>query len=92
MILIIFNLQGEKNNQTYNVYTILQGFMTFLFAVPLNMVLLELLGMWLVLVGTGPLCPQARSILIFVRIFSLVGVFIDLPSLYFQWELLGLAT
>jgi hypothetical protein len=37
--------------------------------------LFELLGVWLVLVRTGPLCPHAHSILIFVSSFPRVSVF-----------------
>jgi hypothetical protein len=42
------------------------------------MALLELLGMWQVLVLTGPFCPHARSILIFLpALFPLARVLID---------------
>jgi hypothetical protein len=47
---------------------------------PLNMVLLDLLGVWLVLVQSGPLCPHAHSILIFLSPFPLVRVFIDVST------------
>jgi hypothetical protein len=41
------------------------------------MVLLELLGVWLVLMRTGSHCPHAHNKLIFVSPYRLVRVFID---------------
>jgi hypothetical protein len=61
-----------------------------LWAVPLNMVLLEVLGVWLVLERTGQLCPHAHSKLIFVSTFPLVRVFLDTFTA-FPRELPGLA-
>jgi hypothetical protein len=47
------------------------------YAASLNMVLLKLMGVWLVLVQTSPLCLHAHSILIFVSPFLLVRLFKD---------------
>jgi hypothetical protein len=75
MIWFIFNLRKEKTKKS-DIYILLQEFMTFSFdAPPLNMILLELRGMWLV--RTGPLCPHAHSLLIFTCPFPLVRVFIE---------------
>jgi hypothetical protein len=43
----------------------------------LNMILLELLVVWLVLVRAGYFNPQAHSVLILTSPFSLAGVFIN---------------
>jgi hypothetical protein len=50
------------------------------------MILLELLGVWLVLVQTGPFCPHAHSMLIFTSPFFTSRCVSDA----FQQELLGL--
>jgi hypothetical protein len=65
------------------MYIILQGYMSLLLcAAPLNMVLLDLLGEWLVLVRTGPLYTYAHSKLIFVSPFLLVRVFTHAFSIF----------
>jgi hypothetical protein len=67
-------LTCEKTKKS-DIYILLQEFMNFSFyAPPLNMILLELQGMWLV--RTGPLCPHAHSVLIFTSPFPLIKVFI----------------
>ncbi len=52
-----FIFTAERQKVIRHIYIILQGFMTFPYMLRhyVNMVLLELLGMWLV--PTGPFCP-----------------------------------
>ncbi len=76
MVWFIFNLQGRKNNQT-NIHDITRIYDFSCYATSLNMFLLELMGVWLVLVQTGPLCLHAHSIPIFVSPLLLVILFID---------------
>jgi hypothetical protein len=57
---------------------------------PLNMILLEQLGIWLELAQTHPFRPHADSILSLPAPFHLPEC-LQTPSLSFFWELLGFA-
>ncbi len=46
------------------------------------MVLLKILGMRLLATHTGPLCPHAHSKLIFLSLFPLVIVFVDVFTVF----------
>jgi hypothetical protein len=74
---LFFNLRRKKNWS--DIFTlILHSYLTSsLCAKPLNIIPLELLGMWQVPARTGPFHPHAHSILIFTSPFSQAGVSID---------------
>ncbi len=68
----------KKTAQTYIQSTSITKIFDILFRFKtLDMILLELTGIWLVLAWTGPFRPHAHSILIFSSPFSLAGMFID---------------
>jgi hypothetical protein len=54
---VYFLSARRKNNQTY-IHNITKVYDFLFYVAPLNMVLLELLGMWLVVMRTGPFDPK----------------------------------
>ncbi len=65
----LFLTCGKKKKPT-DIHYIINVYDFFLYAVPLKVILLELLCMWLVMVQTGPFCPRAQSICFFTSPLS----------------------
>jgi hypothetical protein len=74
-------LDEKKNNKTY-IHYITRVYDTSFISCITKYGPIELLGRWLVLVRTGPLCPHAHSKLIFVSSFPLVKAFMDAFTIF----------
>jgi hypothetical protein len=70
-------LTCRKKKIIRHIYTTLQMFMTFLLCYTINIVVLELLGMWLVVVWMGHSVPRLIAYWFLPAPFPLARVFID---------------